>query len=422
MISFLIICFIIIVFCIKLEILCYKKCPPSKAMVVYSKVDNSMSAPTVVTSGGVIMSPMFQDCEYFSLEPMAIHIDTANVYNEGLLTKNGKKVNIIANGSVAISKQYYLLKTAVKLLHGFSHKAIEKFAQNIILGEIRLIVSDLTLKEVYDGFEEKILKPSIKTAMKNVGMELFGFNIEEITELSESNEAEEKISAPDNSFSEEFKQIAKSETENQNEAEQNEIKSENKSSQKFSFNYNDFSDENIYLEIENAVTKNYEEISLAPQFQVSFPKEVMEEYLGSKEFNEQIKNILTEKTKYVVSAFYFEEIQNNEKEFLKELLKEVNNELNSFELNVKEIKLLGLFNVSEYMKTLDEEDKENNIELTEEISVVQEVSETQEIQDVQKETELLKPQISNVYQSDTQTQMDDIFASTRKYFEKNNGT
>ena len=419
MFSFIIGVCILVYICVKTDIVRYKTCPHNMAMIVYGKTGNSME-PVIITQGGMLIFPFVQEYKFLLLEPMSIDIDTNNENNPSLLTKDSIRINLKANFTFAISKHQYLLQIAAQHLLGMTQKDIMQLAKDIILGEIRLVFATMTLNEIYNKtVEKKELKDSIKIALKNIGMELININIEEITDTSGYKEAQERTEEQTNSFNDEFKQIAQNEIEKEETSSQ-EIENNTEIFQEFSYNYNECINETVYLEIENAVTKSYEEISLAPNFEIIFPKEVMDKYLNSKKFNEQIKNILIEKTKFIVSSFSYEEIKTNEIGFLKELLYEVNKELNNYNLKVSDIKLLGLFNISEYMETLDKEEQKSQ-EITETIEPKENIEIQEEHQEEIKQEELQDIQ-TTLPMNDIQGKIDDIFASTRKYFEKNSNT
>lgn len=215
MFNFLILLVFIVFIALRFYPECYKKCPPNKAIVIFDKINN-LTTPNIITQGGAFVIPITQDYALLSLEPMLIDINTSEIYKDGLLTKDAKRIDIKGNMTVAVSRQQHLLQIAAKHLLGMSQKDIIQLVKDIIIGEIRIVIATYSIEEIYNKTIEKgELKDSIKIALKNIGMELISMQIEEITDSSGYNESKERETSAENSFNQEFKEIAQKEIEKQ---------------------------------------------------------------------------------------------------------------------------------------------------------------------------------------------------------------
>ena len=101
---------------------------------------------------------------------------------------------------------------------------IIQLAKDIIIGDIRLVIATLSIEEI-KNLENTYFEKNLQIALKSIGMELVSMKIEEITDTSGYYEAKERVNETEQSFNDEFREIAqKAKIE---EDEQEEIEQEN---------------------------------------------------------------------------------------------------------------------------------------------------------------------------------------------------
>jgi flotillin len=158
----------------------YRKCPPNKVLVVYGRVGTGRAAKCL-HGGGTFVMPVIQDFAYLSLEPMVIDIPL-----EGALSQNNIRVNVPANFTVGISTDPVLMNNAAIRLGSLSTQAIHEQAQDIILGQLRLVIATLTIEEINRDREKfmTLINENVGQEVNKVGLELINVNLRDITDES----------------------------------------------------------------------------------------------------------------------------------------------------------------------------------------------------------------------------------------------
>lgn len=112
----------------------YRRCPSNRVLVVYGKVGTNKAAKCL-HGGGTFVWPLIQDYAYLSLEPLVIEIPL-----EGALSYNNIRVNVPATFTVGISTDPVLMNNAAERLLMLDERKIRDQAQDIILGQLRLVI------------------------------------------------------------------------------------------------------------------------------------------------------------------------------------------------------------------------------------------------------------------------------------------
>ena len=155
----------------------YRICPSNKALVIYGKGEEGKNLRCVV-EGGALVLPFIQKCETLSLEVMDSDFELRN-----FCIKNSEaKVNFRANIVYCIPKNpRYIMKAAVKIL-SLTQDEIKRMAKNIIQGQIRNALSNLTLEEI--KIDEKNFIENLKDAIDletfKIGIGIEYINIKEL--------------------------------------------------------------------------------------------------------------------------------------------------------------------------------------------------------------------------------------------------
>ena len=160
-----------IALCILFKV-CYRKCPPNKAMVI----TGPRGSKTLIGKACIVI-PFFQRVDYMSLENIQVDFTS----RDEIPTKDAINVLVDAVANMAISKEPDILKTASSKFLGYSIKDIQTIVTPVLEGNIREIISQTTLKELIQGdkkaFAEKVME-NVTPNLRDMGLELTTFNIQ----------------------------------------------------------------------------------------------------------------------------------------------------------------------------------------------------------------------------------------------------
>lgn len=158
----------------------YKRCPSNRILVVYGRVGTGKAA-RCQHGGGAFILPLIQDYAYLNLEPMVIEIPL-----EGALSQNNIRVNVPATFTVGISTDPVLMNNAAERLLPLDAKQIRELAQDIILGQLRLVIATLTIEEINRDREKfmALINENVGQEINKIGLDLINVNIRDITDES----------------------------------------------------------------------------------------------------------------------------------------------------------------------------------------------------------------------------------------------
>ncbi len=158
----------------------YRRCPSNRILVIYGRVGKDKSA-RCLHGGGAFVWPLIQDFAYLSLEPMVIDIPL-----EGALSLNNIRVNVPSTFTVGISTDPVLMNNAAERLLSFNHQQLREQAQDIILGQLRLVIATLTIEEINKDREKfmHLINENVAQEVNKLGLDLINVNIRDITDES----------------------------------------------------------------------------------------------------------------------------------------------------------------------------------------------------------------------------------------------
>ncbi len=158
----------------------YKRCPPNRILVIFGKTGGTR-ASKCIHGGGAFVIPLLQDYTYISLEPIVIDIPL-----EGALSLNNIRVNVPATFTVGVSTDPVLMAAAAERLGSINSQQIRELAQDIILGQLRLVIATLTIEEINKDREKfmKLINENVAQEVNKIGLELINVNIRDITDES----------------------------------------------------------------------------------------------------------------------------------------------------------------------------------------------------------------------------------------------
>ena len=158
----------------------YKRCPSDRILVVYGKVGGGESAKCI-HGGAAFIFPVIQDYEFLDLTPISIEVNLINA-----LSKQNIRVNVPSRFTIGVSTEPGIMQNAAERLLGLGQNEIQELAQEIIFGQLRLVVASMDIEEINsdrDKFLTNISK-SVESELKKVGLKLINVNITDIVDES----------------------------------------------------------------------------------------------------------------------------------------------------------------------------------------------------------------------------------------------
>lgn len=156
-----------------------QRCPPNRILVVWGSAGRTGRK---CYNGGIkVVFPVIQQHAYMSVEPLVIDIPL-----EGALSLNNIRVNVPATFTVRIAPDPVLMAAAAENLLGKPPQGIRELAQDIILGQLRLVIATLSIEEINKDREkfESLIRENVTHEINKVGLELINVNIRDITDES----------------------------------------------------------------------------------------------------------------------------------------------------------------------------------------------------------------------------------------------
>ena len=163
----------------------YRKCPSDKVLVIYGKVgsgqDGASRSSKCIHGGAAFIWPVIQAYEYMDLTPISISVDLRNA-----LSKQHIRVDVPSRFTVGISTENGIMQNAAERLLGMKTDDIKQVAEDIIFGQMRLIIATMDIEEINadrDKFLEAV-SSNVETELKKIGLRLINVNVTDITDES----------------------------------------------------------------------------------------------------------------------------------------------------------------------------------------------------------------------------------------------
>ena len=156
----------------------YRRCPSNRILVIYGRV-GSGRASRCLHGGGALVWPLIQDWAFLSLEPMVIDIPLS-----GALSLNNIRVNVPSTFTVGVSTDPVLMNNAAERLLNLTSSQVRDQAQDIILGQLRLVIATLTIEEINKDREKfmTLVNANVEQEINKIGLELINVNVRDITD------------------------------------------------------------------------------------------------------------------------------------------------------------------------------------------------------------------------------------------------
>lgn len=163
----------------------YKRCPSDKILVIYGKVgqgaDGMNRSAKCIHGGAAFIWPIVQAYEFLDLTPMSISVDLRNA-----LSRQNIRVDVPSRFTVGISTETGVMQNAAERLLGLKLDEIKQIAEDIIFGQMRLIIATMDIEEINtdrDKFLDAV-SGNVETELKKIGLRLINVNVTDITDES----------------------------------------------------------------------------------------------------------------------------------------------------------------------------------------------------------------------------------------------
>ena len=161
-----------------LGIACYKKCSTDELLVKYGVGESK-----VYSGRGTFIIPYFQSYEIMKLTPQNLDINLSS--DSGVVSKDKIKLVIEADATFSISNSEEERIVASKKILSMQQDEIKDMVTEVLTGQVRAIVSDMTLTQLLE--DRSMLKgkvsESAEVELTKFGLDLMNFNIKRIVDL-----------------------------------------------------------------------------------------------------------------------------------------------------------------------------------------------------------------------------------------------
>jgi len=158
----------------------YKRCPSDQILVVYGKTGGEGSSKCI-HGGAAFIWPIIQDYSFLDLTPISIEVNLTKA-----LSKQNIRVNVPSRFTIGISTEPSVMQNAAERMLGLSLEAIKDLAQEIIFGQLRLVVASMDIEEINTDRDKFLshITHSVEAELKKVGLKLINVNITDIHDES----------------------------------------------------------------------------------------------------------------------------------------------------------------------------------------------------------------------------------------------
>lgn len=171
----------VLVFAVVMTLLTrYKRCPSDRVLVVYGCVGTGRSAKCL-HGGAAFIWPVFQDYQFLDLHPMSIDIQLNNA-----LSKQNIRVSVPSTFTIGVTTDQQMMGNAAERLLGLNNVQIIQLAQEIIFGQMRLVVATMRIEEINSDRDKLIeaITTNVSTELEKVGLRLINVNIQDVMDES----------------------------------------------------------------------------------------------------------------------------------------------------------------------------------------------------------------------------------------------
>ncbi len=155
---------------------CFKQCPSDRVLVIYGIATGGQTF-RCIHGGSTFVWPIIQHHQFLDLTPIPID---ANL--KDLKDKNNIPVNILSTYTIGISTAAGVMENAAERLLCLDLKQIRLLGQDIILGQVRVVIASMDIDAINtdrDLLIEKITA-GVQIELTKVGLRLINVMIQDV--------------------------------------------------------------------------------------------------------------------------------------------------------------------------------------------------------------------------------------------------
>ena len=158
----------------------YKRCPSDKILVIYGRTRGGHSSKCI-HGGAAFVWPLIQAYQFLDLTPIPIDIKL-----EGALSQQNIRINTPSTFTVGISTEDGVMENAAERLLGLSLNDVQSLAQDIIFGQMRVVIATMPIEEINADRDKLIenISNGVEVELRKVGIRLINVNIQDVTDES----------------------------------------------------------------------------------------------------------------------------------------------------------------------------------------------------------------------------------------------
>lgn len=188
---------VVIVLLILFGFLCYKKAPPTEAIVV---TGFGLARPKVVCGKGTFVLPVLQRADRLNMRLLKIDVKTPET---GVKTQNGVSlwidsvvtIQVYSENSTVLDEEVkasglkdakaYIMsrqQAAISNFLGMNEQGINDKVNDVLQGNLREIVSDMTVDQILTNRKQMALSviENARPDLAKMGLEVVTFNVQDI--------------------------------------------------------------------------------------------------------------------------------------------------------------------------------------------------------------------------------------------------
>ncbi len=154
----------------------YRKCKSDEILVIYGKTGGNKSSKCI-QGGAAFVMPVLQGYAYMSLKPLQFECNLQKA-----LSSQNIRVDVPTTVTVGISTEPDVMQAAAERILGLGRAEIEDLVRDIVYGQMRTIIADMTIEKLNADRDEFLAKAKslIDTELKKIGLLLININITDI--------------------------------------------------------------------------------------------------------------------------------------------------------------------------------------------------------------------------------------------------
>ena len=154
----------------------FRRCKSDEILVIYGKTGGNKSSKCI-QGGAAFIVPVLQGYAYMSLKPLQFDCNLQKA-----LSSQNIRVDVPTTVTVGISIEPDVMQAAAERILGLGRPEIEDLVKDIVYGQMRTIIADMTIESLNADRDEFLAKAKglIDTELRKIGLYLININITDI--------------------------------------------------------------------------------------------------------------------------------------------------------------------------------------------------------------------------------------------------